>query len=85
MSCLFVRPEIAPRQGETWLVWVPPTVPATLCGLIQSRVPEAALGEGWAGLGQLLPPPRASADCRNAAEDLAGGGQITVSGWLLKG
>lgn len=85
MSCLFVRPEIAPRQGEAWLVWVPPTVPARLCGLMQSRVPEAALGEGWAGLGQLLPPLRTSPDCGNAAEDLAGSGQITVSGGLPKG
>lgn len=50
-----------------------------------SRVPAAAVGGGWAGPSNSHLPPGASPDCGNAADGLAGGGQISVSGWLPEG
>lgn len=52
---------------------------------MRSRVPVAALGEGWAGPSNSYLPPGASPDCGNAADGLAGGGQISVSGCLPEG
>lgn len=52
---------------------------------MRSRVSVAALGEGWAGPSNSHLPPGAFPDCGNAADSLAGGGQISVSGWLPEG
>lgn len=52
---------------------------------MRSRVQVAALGEGWAGPSNSHLPPGAFPDCGNAADGLAGGGQISVSSWLPEG
>lgn len=81
MSCLFVRPEIAPSRGGLAVV-NSPTIPGRLWGLMWSRVPVAAVGGGWAGPSNShssrLGPPQTV----ERADGLAGGGQISVSGWL---